>query len=333
MVMPYIIKPPVYDNSELKIALAQFDNQSDGNSIKAPTKLFDFNPNTVSRSKLLMLGFNEKQAQTLINYRTKFKKFQSPKDVKQVYGVSDELYQNILPYIVIPERNNHLKKSVESIKEAVLFSFNPNTLSVDSLVLLGLSSKQAGVLDKYRSKGGKFFKKEDLKKIYSISTKQYERLEAYIDIPNSHQSIKKYNIEDKNKEPIRIELNSCSANDLQQISGIGDKLSKRIIKYRNRLGGFYSINQLTEVYGIEADLITKNKDFFVVNKNDISKININSIGFKELLKHPYTSYNQTKIILNFREVHGLFKSVDEIRANDLVNEEDYVKIAPYMLVK
>ena len=173
----------------------------------------------------------------------------------------------------------------------------------------------------FKQKGGKFYKKEDLKKIYSISDELYNKLEPYISIER-----------DENEISI-IELNSATKEQLKKIRGIGEKTAERLIVYRTQLGGYSNLNQLDDVYGLDSTIKNNKTTYFIINTEVLSKIRINNITFKELLYHPYCDYNTTKKIINYREMHGDFISIEQILENNLIKAKQYRKIAPYLTLK
>ena len=231
------------------------------------------------------------------------------------------------------------KMILESINQQIkLFKFDPNHLTAEEWKKLGLSEKQIEVIKNYKEKGGKFYKKEDLKKIYSISEKKYKSLEPFIIIPSKKKQQRKKQQKEIVKKPkikknIIIELNTADSAGLTKLYGIGPTFSSRIIKYRNLLGGFYSKNQLLEIYGFDSTrlkMIIKN---ISVEPEKINKININNAGFKELLKHPYISYELTSQIFKFRKKQGQLKNIEQLKKIDLVNDSLFQKIVPYLSVE
>lgn len=220
------------------------------------------------------------------------------------------------------------------------FEFDPNGLSYEQWIKLGLSQKQISVIHNYEAKGGKFFKKEDLKKIYSITPEQYKLMEPYIRIVEAGLERKGAPVISRLKlvagsekgKMLLVELNAADSLKLESISGIGPVLASRIIRFRNRLGGFYNLVQLKEVYGIDSLKFERLKGNFIINKELIQKIDLNSATFEVLRRHPYLSYKQMNAILQFRSQHGFFKSIDELKKVTILNEEIIRKIEPYIVL-
>jgi len=174
----------------------------------------------------------------------------------------------------------------------------------------------------YRNKGGRFFEKEDFKKIYSISDNLYKKLENYIKINFD---------KDKKLEKIVIEINNSNIDDLQKINGINEFLAKRIIKFRKLIGGFVDKNQLMEVYGLKKENFERIKNNIkIIDKSKIKKININFDDIKELSKHYYLTYFDAKNIVEFRTKHGSFKKIDDILEKKILPKEIFDKIKEYL---
>lgn len=219
----------------------------------------------------------------------------------------------------------------------VYFNFDPNGLSEVSWNQLGLSSRQIRVIKNYESKGGKFFKKEDLKKIYSITEEDYARLEPYIQISRKPFKIEfkerpvKYVRESKSISVVVVDINAADSVQLETIRGIGPAFASRIIKYRNRLGGFYSKEQLREVYGIDSLKYEGLKNQVKVENSMVHKININTAVFNDLKRHPYLTYKQMNAIIQYRSQHGQYKSISDLKKITILNEEIIRKIEPYII--
>lgn len=214
-----------------------------------------------------------------------------------------------------------------------LFPFNPNSLSKDSLQLLGLYPKLCERIVKYRNAGGKFKNPEDLKKIYGFPEKKFEELKSFIRIENTDEISNPIgeSKEKKEKMMVLVNINSADTTELKSLKGIGSKLSQRIVKFRTNAGGFYSIDQLTEVYGLKPETLEQIRPYLKVD-DSYSKININTATAEQLKNHPYIyKWNIANAIVNYRTKHGKYTKVEDLKKTDLVTDEICRKIAPYLI--
>ena len=206
---------------------------------------------------------------------------------------------------------------------------NPNIATYEQFLEAGFSVKQAKHCLNYRNKGGQFRKKEDLKKIYSISEQDYARLVSHISIPEqkTRQQIVQQKTEKKQevgeKKTFRVNINTCDTTELKQIPGIGGFRAKKIIERREKLGGFYAVEQLYTIYSMDSVFVNSIREYITIDQSQIKKININTATFKEINKHPMISYEQTQNIVNYKKIVGEIKDVEELRTNHIVNPEDF----------
>ena len=211
----------------------------------------------------------------------------------------------------------------------VMFSFNPNTNTGAQWLQLGLSQSQAAVIVHYEAKGGKFYKKEDLQKIYAITADDYKRLEPYINIPGGDTFIKYQ----KAKPGEVIEVNSADSAKLTELKGIGGSFATRIIRYRGLVGGFYHKEQLKEVYGVDSLTYEGIKNQVSVDPAKVKKIEINTVSFNQLRLFPYLSYKQVNAIIQYRAQHGNYSSIADMKNIVLLDENILNKIEPYLNFK
>ena len=187
------------------------------------------------------------------------------------------------------------------------FPFDPNKLPRELWQKLGLTKRQIDVIKNYEAKGGKFYSKQDLKKLYSVSEAEYNVLAPYITIKQSF-STKGGEIIGKRTTTrhalVAIEINGAGANRLKNALDLPYWLGKSVVAYRTKLGGFYDRKQLLEVYGMKLIYFDRIKTYVVVDTSRIRKLCINRVGFKQLLHHPYCNYQLTKKIFNARQKAG-----------------------------
>ncbi|MGE5425430.1 MAG: helix-hairpin-helix domain-containing protein [Syntrophothermus sp.] len=134
------------------------------------------------------------------------------------------------------------------------------------------------------------------------------------------------------KDNFIIELNGADTFELQRLSGIGPGFARRIVKYRERLGGFISVDQVKEVFGMDEERFEMIREHLVVNPDSVHPIDINQVTFKDLLKHPYFPFGITKPIMIYRKDHKIIKSTDELRNISGINDSVFKKIIPYVKV-
>ena len=150
-----------------------------------------------------------------------------------------------------------------------------------------------------------------------------------INIKDSISSVNNYKPNIKLKIGETIYLNNSDTSAWKKLPGIGSSYASRIVKYRDLLGGYASIDQLKEVYGMDEDRY-QNIIPYVDLDIDISKININKLEFKELLKHPYLNYKQVQAINNLRRKKGDIKSLNELSVLIEFSEDDLTRLNPYL---
>ena len=180
------------------------------------------------------------------------------------------------------------------------FRFDPNTVSLADLVRLGLSERQAESIENYRSKGGRFSSKADFKKMYVVSDSLYERLEPFIDIP-------------------KVELNTADSTTLVSLRGIGPFYARKIMEYREQLGGYYSPEQVLEVYGMDEERFAPLRECVKVDVSLIRPLDIWGLPEDSLALHPYLGRGGARSIMRFRRIcpDSLWTTASLLRENVL----------------
>lgn len=228
------------------------------------------------------------------------------------------------------------------LQSAGLFPFDPN--HADSLTLrkLGLPAWQIGNLMKYRRKGGVWRSPDDFARLYGLTPKEFERLRPYIRIqsadarrhyatPESRSPTSRENAvpnqprQEKYAEGTRLPLNAADTTQLKGIPGIGSYKARKIVDYRERLGGFVSPTQLEEIEDMPPGL----ERWFVADGASPRRIAINRATFKQLVRHPYLSYEQTRTIVNHIRKYGPLRSWRELRLYPEFSEKDFQRLEPY----
>lgn len=206
---------------------------------------------------------------------------------------------------------------------AHLFAFNPNHLPDTTWAKLGLTKHQIGTIKHYEAKGGSFRTKADVQKMYSLSAEDYKRLAPYISLPDA-ESIKSAAI---------IEINKADSAQLVSLKGIGPAYAMRIIRYRDKLGGFHAKQQLKEVFGIDEEHYLLMDKQVKVNAAFVKKLNINKATFEDMRRFPYLSYKQINAIIQYRNEHGDYDKLDDLREVAILDDATLKKIKPYLVVQ
>ncbi len=231
------------------------------------------------------------------------------------------------------------------------FEFDPNTVSFDELLELGLTAKQSNTLISYRNSGAVFNSPGDFRKVYGITKSRQDSLIPYIVIQQRKQALvagkpeavrktyreeeRKIEIPAERKEElfIPVELNSADSARIVLVPGIGKVLGPRIIKYRSLLGGFYKVMQLSEVYGLDSAEIQDMLPYIILDTSLIIKKDLNLAGYAELLRHPYLTEQNTRDIFNYRQYAGRISSLKDLLRNRILSKEEIAKLEKYFYVR
>ena len=323
--------------ADIQAFTAALENTSES---KVPS-LFFFDPNTIGLDSLQLLGLSTQLAQRVINYREKVGAFKKAADFRKIYGLSATQFAQLEPYVKIAKTDWSVAETKvpppndpSSPKQVLrLFSFDPNTVRKEELQQLGFSEKTITILLKYRNKGGRFRKAEDLRKIYGLSEAHFEKVLPYIQIENlitaSEEPEKPSEDAPPKQELIQIDINSADVATWQQLKGIGPAYSKRIVKFREGLGGFVSIAQIAETYGLPDSTFQQIKPHLVI-LTPATYLNINQVTEEELAAHLYLSRKLARLIINYRDQHGPFQKPEDLARIKVLPSEVLNKLSPYL---
>ena len=234
---------------------------------------------------------------------------------------------------------NHAYYQTEE-RKAELFPFDPNTADSTQLLRLGLQPWQVRNIYKYRAAGGVYRQPRDFARLYGLTLKQYRRLEPYIrikeeDMPAERYFYKYEPIEERDtmKYPIklqaeeRIVLNRADTAQLRKVPGIGPYFARKIVEYRERLGGYYRVQQLLEIEDFPETAV----DFFIIpDDTQLRKLNINRLSLNELKRHPYLNFYQARAIVDYRRLHGTIQSLDQLSLLRDFPREAIERLTPYV---
>ena len=224
-----------------------------------------------------------------------------------------------------------LAKKPQEIAELHPFPFNPNTLTEEEWRQIGLTDRQVRNIMNYKAKGGKFYSKNDLGKLYTISEEDFAQLEPFIVLPEVQRNTG-FKSESKNKEEQKgeerksvkkdipfVDLNTVDSTTLVELPQIGGYMASRIIEFRDKLGGFVNADQLRDVKGMDDARFAAIQPYIKISDVKPRRIDVNRADFKTLVHHPYLSYEQVKRIFNQREKRGMIKNWTQLE--ELLREE------------
>lgn len=266
------------------------------------------------------------------------KRFQPPKEDETVW-VNDSTKSQFADY---QEKQDSVRKAqwrrqrdTIAIRMEV---FDPNTADSSTLVHLGFKPWQAKNMVKYRAVGGRYRKPEDLKKLYGMTDSMYQALTPYIYIAREEvdsvavDSLRKDSLprwEEENKDTI-LNLRTADTVELKMIHGIGSYRARQIVRYREQLGGFVSVEQVLEAKGMEnvdADSLLAH---FWIDSVKIEAMNVNSVGVQRLSRHPYLRFEQAQAIYELRRKKIRLDSIQQLQQIECISAETLEKIAPYL---
>lgn len=307
---------------------------ADSTSAPVSAELFVFDPNTATSEDFVRLGLSEKVAGTICRYRDKGGRFREAEDFQKIWSLDKEDFERLLPYIRIGQAAARPVQNTEPV--AALFPFDPNTVGEQDLLRLGLPPRTVKSILNFRNKGGFFKEKESFRKIYTLDERDYQRLESYIVVAPVAQTTSARPVSYSGGTPSLstrvqpVDINRAGEEEWQSLPGIGEKRAAQLVKFRESLGGFISVQQVGEMYGM-PDSVFRRIEPFLTFSGGIRKIDLNTATAEDLDRHPYISVKQARLIVAYREQHGRFGSVDDLGKSAALTDKKWLeKIKPYL---
>ena len=224
-----------------------------------------------------------------------------------------------------------------------LSDFDPNLVSKDELMLMYLPERWIDNVIAYRSKGGIYRKKEDLKKLYTTTQVLYDQIEPYLSVSDSGVTLlqEQQNLKEEVANQAWLEevilssqfldINTINEETWIKLPGVTPYLARMINKYKNLLGGYHQLEQLLEVYDLDQDIYEGILPYLKCDPI-VEYLNINTEDINVLSKHPYIDYKKAKVIMRFRSQHGLFKSVDQVKKVGVWKKDEFDLLKPYLSI-
>ncbi len=330
--MPVVLGEKVApaDIDQWNALIAQLE-QSDSTAETA--RLFPFDPNTATQRELETLGLPEWIAARVVKYREAGGRFRTKADLQRIYGFSEADYQRLEAYIQLPgtpaRPRMEPRETIESPEVRLKPRyFDPNAVRQDELVSMGLPERVAQTWVNYRQAGGRFFRPDDLDKLYGLKPEWAAALKPYVRLKTSDPPRASVA-----ENPMQVDINTASPEEWRRLRGIGKVYSERIVRFREALGGFSHIGQVAHTYGLPDSTFQAIRTHLILKKGVYRKLPLNSASVEDFAAHPYLSKRQAAAIAAYRQHHGPFQRVDEVNKTMVLSQDEFEKLQPYLSLK
>lgn len=224
--------------------------------------------------------------------------------------------------------------------KSILFPFDPNTLPAEEWVKLGLADKTVRNLLQYRAKGGRFYKPGDLRKIWGMTEQKADELIPFVRIQRVNKSFQAEGPGSsrfpahkvQQRVPERIDINRASVADWEKLPGIGEVLSRRIVKFREIKGGFREISEVRKTYGISDSLFQSLLPYLVLDTNNLPKLNLNRASAIELSNLAGIPLSLARAIVLYRKQNGPFADMEAVKKLVLISDSVWIKLNAIAIV-
>lgn len=314
----------------------QLDSISDDDIVVVATPQFkSFDPNEADYRTMLEAGVPRNIAVSLLKWREAGKVFRIREDVALCYGMTDSLYFLLEPYINIGNKYRIVRDTVRTKSEkptnkqrATLepSMFSLDTITAKYLYAIGFSLREAELTIRYRDMIGGYRSIEEFAECYGVGEERAKWLEPYIVFPPRDT----VTMHDTERVTFPIEINSTDSAMLRRVRGIGEKSVMHILRYRELLGGYYSVEQISELKVVTPENFRTISQQIWCDSARIKKICINFAGLKALEVHPYITNRMLRRIINHRELKGGWSTIEEMIESNIFTEEEAKRIAPYL---
>ena len=266
---------------------------------------------------------------------------------------ADSLQMSAGGYLVRKgESDNNPGYYAVPVQQSETFPFDPNTADSTTFLRLGLAPWQVRSIYKYRARGGRYHRPEDFKRLPGMTPELWNRLASFVrigepfryyeredldrernagrvagrDAERLSEDSSSYPYQEKFSEVVQLDLNAVDSATLKKVPGIASYRARQILNYRDRLGGFVSSDQLSEVEGVPVEL----QEWCTVKKGVFRKINLNSASVGQLARHPYVGSARAKAIVNYRRAQGRIRSLADLSLLPDFSSEVIARLEPYV---
>lgn len=222
--------------------------------------------------------------------------------------------------------------------------FDPNTATEEEWLRMGLTARQASTIGNYLSKGGRFRRVEDLRRIYGFPEEAYAALSPFVRLPPTVRpnprgpftkgSPRDSGLRRQRRPPPSVGINSADSAVWESLPGIGPFLASRIVRFRDRLGGFHNVMQVAETFGLPDSVFRRIRPFLVEEPLPFTAgLDVNSATLEQLKAHPYMSHRLAVSVVAYRRQHGAYRKAEDLLAIETFTPELFEKLKPYLLIR
>jgi DNA uptake protein ComE-like DNA-binding protein len=289
----------------------------------SPTPRFYFDPNQLSADSLQLLGIPDRAIRNILKYRAAGGRIQS---LQKIYGFSPELAKSLQPWVRLQTKAHHHQPKTTSSDQPNLRVeglIDINRASLDTLLAIGFSKRVANNLIRYRQAGGSVRDSAALRAIYGMTNSEFEQVINQIQFPIKPQQP----IASRSYSP--IDINQSDSLDWVQLPGIGPYFAGRILRFREKLGGFSSVDQVGTTWRLPDSTFQRIRPYLQPSPI-FRKIDINSAPVAILAAHPYLNQKEATILVRYRENHGPFTGPDELEKVRVISSDKRRQLLPYL---
>jgi DNA uptake protein ComE-like DNA-binding protein len=263
---------------------------SSGDVVVKTFRLFPFDPNLVTDADWETLGVRSKTIMTIRKYLNSGGRFRRPEDLMRIYGLRKDEAERLIPFV-------RIQQEADPEGKPTAFARYPSRASSRS-----------------EPRPYKPFATQSYRSYYSTGASRSGsnrggQVRAAVKI---------------------VDINEADSSIFESLPGIGPRLASRIIRFRNACGGFYSVDQVSEIYGISDTLFLTLKPLLALHQQQVKKIFINDWDADSLAMHPYIQRHEAKAIVNFRKQHGRFERVEDLAKVSILTNEWLGKLSYYL---
>lgn len=333
----YIRYDPPFLNDLAGNNLAVFTEKQDEKAVAASP----IDINQAGMDQLVRIGLPRALASRLVNFRKKINGFKSWQEVQKVYGLDDTHFTLLKQSALLHADNNirnirrngrhALKRTGEKTATAAVSyrNFDPNTVDASTLRTMGIRENIIRGLINFRKSGFTYRTTDDLRRIYAMDDATMTRIAPYVIISNTESSRNAVRSGSTSRQVIPVDINTATIEQMDQLPGIGPGYAKRILNWRDKLGGFHHPDQVKSTYNLPDSVFEKISPYLRFDTPP-RKINVNTADARILAGHFYIGIKEAGIIVSYRDNHGPYRDATDLMKTGAINESWLQKAGPYL---